>query len=83
MIVVGHILLGLGLAVALVGNVMFLTVAFRRSLWWFFGCLFIPVVDIVFLFLNWKATAKPFGVGLLGLIVMGVGAGMAGVVWPS
>ncbi len=48
MIVIGHILLALGLVVALIGYVKFLSVAYRRSLWWFFGCLFIPFVDIAF-----------------------------------
>ncbi len=79
MIVAGQILLAMGLVVALIGNVVFLKVAFRRSLWWFFGCLFIPLLDIVFLFWNWKATAKPFGIGLLGLILAHVGARMAGI----
>jgi hypothetical protein len=83
MIIVGHILLVLGLVFALAGNVMFLAVAFRRSLWWFFGCLFIPLVDIVFLLLNWKATARPFGIAALGLLIAGLGAWMAGVEWPG
>lgn len=83
MIVIGHILLALGLVVALIGYVKFLTVAFKRSLWWFFGCLFIPFVHIAFLLLNWKATAKPFGISLLGLLLAGAGAGLAGILWPS
>jgi len=83
MIVIGDILLALGLVLALMGYVKFLAVAFRRSLWWFFGCLFIPFVDIAFLLLNWKATAKPFGIGLLGLVIAGAGAGMAGVLWAN
>lgn len=83
MIIAGHILLVVGIVVALVGNVMLLAVAFKRSLWWFFGCLFIPLVDIVFLLLNLKATAKPFGISVLGLLVAGLGAWMAGVVLPN
>ena len=83
MIIVGHILLALGLAVVLAGEVMFLAVAFRRSLWWFLGCLFVPLVDIAFLLFNFKATARPFGIAVLGLLVAGFGAWMAGVVWPG
>jgi len=83
MMIAGHIFLVVGIMVALVGNVMFLAVAFRRSLWWFLGCLFIPLVDIVFLLLNLKATAKPFGISVLGLLVAALGAWMAGVVWPN
>ena len=83
MIAAGYILLTIGLITALVGDVMFLTVAYRRSLWWFFGCLFIPVVWIIFFFMNLKVTIKPTCLSLLGLLLAGVGSWMAGVIWPS
>ena len=78
MIVTGHILLVVGLITALAGEVMFLAVAFKRSFWWFFGCLFVPLVDIVFLILNFRRTAKPFGIALLGLVVAGLGDYLTG-----
>jgi hypothetical protein len=40
-------------------------------------------VDWILLFLNFKATAKPFGLSLLGLLVAGVGGWMARVAWPE
>ena len=80
---VGYILLVLGLIACLYGQIRFLVVAYNRSLWWFFGCLFVPFVDWVFLFLNFKATVKPLGLSLLGLLMAGLGAWMAGVVWPA
>lgn len=83
MTVIGHILVVLGLTAALAGEVMFLAVAFKRSLWWFFGCLFVPLVDIVFLALNSKLTARPFGIALLGLVVAGLGDFLTGNVWFS
>jgi len=61
----------------------FLVVAYNRSLWWFFGCLFVPFVDWFFLFLNFKATVKPFGLSLLGFLVACLGAWIAGVTWPT
>jgi hypothetical protein len=60
MTILGYLLLSLGCLTSMVGEVMFLAIAYRRSLWWFFGCLFIPVVDLIFFFLNLRATAKPF-----------------------
>jgi len=42
----------------------------------------VPLVSWVFLFLNLKATIKPFGLSLLGLLLAGLGGWMAGVVWP-
>lgn len=83
MVPTGHILLVLGVVVGLYGQVRFLVVAYNQSLWWFFGCLFVPFVDVVFLVLNFKEVWKPFALSLLGLIVAGLGAWMAGVSWPS
>jgi len=80
---IGYMLLVLGSIVWLYGQVRFLVVAYNRNLWWFFGCLFVPLVDWVFLFLNLKATVKPFGLSLLGLIVAALGCWMSGIVWPG
>ena len=38
---------------------MFLAVAYKRSLWWFFGSLFIPIIALIFFFLNFRITANP------------------------
>ncbi len=83
MTVIGNILVVLGLTAALVGEAMFLAVAFKRGLGWFFGCLFVPLVDIVFLALNFRPTAKPFGIALLGLVVAGLGDYLTGNIWFS
>jgi FtsH-binding integral membrane protein len=79
----GYALLNLGVIVCLYGEVRFLVVAYKRNLWWFFGCLFVPLVSWIFFFLNLKATIRPFALSLLGLIVAVLGAWMAGVVWPK
>jgi len=79
MIIAGYILLVLGVVASIVGEIMFLTVAFKRSLLWFFGCLFIPLVALIFFFLNMKATIKPFAMAWLGAIVAFYGAYMAGL----
>lgn len=83
MTALGYILLAFGLMAALIGDAMFLAAAFKRGLWWLLGCLLVPMVDVVVLLLNWKAAAKPFAVAVLGLLVAGVGAEMAGVSWPE
>ena len=79
MIIAGYIILVLGAVASIVGEVMFLTVAFKRSLWWFFGCLFMPLVCFVFFFLNIKATLKPFAMAWLGAVVAFYGAYLAGI----
>ncbi len=82
MVVLGYILLAVGLIVGLYGEVRFLVVAYNRDLWWFFGCVLVALVSWVFLFLNLKATIKPFGLSLLGFLLAGLGCWMAGVAWP-
>lgn len=79
MIAIGYILLVLGCIVGLVGDVMFLTVAYKRSLLWFFGCLFVPIVWFVFFFMNLRATARPFAISIVGLLVACLGGWMAGI----
>jgi len=79
MVFLGYLLLFAGCLGLIVGEVMFLTVAYKRSLWWFVGCLFLPPVAIVFLLLNLKTTLKPFTISVAGLFVALVGAWMAGI----
>jgi hypothetical protein len=83
MVPVGYILLALGLIVGIYGEVRFLVVAYNRNLWWFFGCLFVPLASEVFLVLNLKATIKPFSLSVLGLLVAALSGWMSGVHWPG
>ena len=82
MVPLGCILLAVGLIIGVYGEVRFLVVAYNRNLWWFFGCLLVPLVAWVFLCLHLKASLKPFVLSLLGLLLAGLGCWMAGVVWP-
>jgi FtsH-binding integral membrane protein len=83
MVVLGCILLFFGVVIGLVGEVMSLAVAYKSSLWWFLGCLFIPIVAWIFLFLYFKAAAKPFGLQIIGLALAGLGGWTAGLIWPG
>jgi hypothetical protein len=83
MTAVGYILLAMGLITGLAGEIMFLTVAYRRSLWWCVGCLFCPIIWIIFFLLNMKATIQPACLSLLGLLLSSLGGWMAGVILPD
>jgi hypothetical protein len=52
------ILVGLGLM--LVGAVWFLIAAFQESILWGLGVLFIPLVSLAFLIVEWPAAKRPF-----------------------
>jgi hypothetical protein len=79
MVALGYALLALGFAVGLYGDVRFLVAAYRWNLWWFFGCLFLPLVGFAFLLLNLRKTIGPFVLSLFGLVLAALGSWMAGV----
>ncbi|MGD0536791.1 MAG: hypothetical protein ABSC03_03995 [Verrucomicrobiota bacterium] len=43
----------------------------------------LALVGLIFFFLNPKATWKPVGVSLVGLLVAAAGSQLAGMVWPD
>ncbi len=73
MLILGAILFGLGLVIWLAGEVRLLVLAYRQSLFWFFGCLFVPIVTWIFFLLNVKQAWKPVAVANIGFIVTGLG----------
>ena len=83
MMVLGYILFYVGCVVGLGGYVMFLATARKHGWAWFWGCLFVPLVGLIFFLLNLKATWKPVGVSLVGLLVAAAVSQLAGIVWPD
>lgn len=79
MITAGHLLLVVGILVCLVGEVMLLTVAYKRGLGWFFGCLFIPPVWIALLMFHFGAAIRPVALASAGVALCYLGASMAGL----
>lgn len=61
------ILMGVGYIMAFGGGVWFLVVSFKESVWWGLGCLFISLVQLIFLIMYWHDVKKPFGLQLLGV----------------
>ena len=83
MMVLGYILFYVGCVVGIGGEVMFLATARKHGWVWFWGCLFLPAVGLIFFLLNVKATWKPFVASLVGLVVAAAGSQLAGIVWPD
>jgi hypothetical protein len=72
--IVGMIILAIGGIVSLVGGIWFLVVAFRQTIWWGLGCIFIPFVWLIFLIMHWGEAKNPFFVSLLGGVIIAVAA---------
>ncbi len=79
MTVIGYILLIVGSIAGLVGQVMLFRVAYRQSLGWFLGCLFIPLFEVVLLCVFFRQTVRPFGIAIAGLLIACLGGWLAGV----
>ena len=63
-----------GFIALLVGGIWFLVESFRESIWWGLGCLFISPIQFIFLFVHWGVAAKPFGLQILGFILLFTGS---------
>jgi len=64
----------LGLVIALIGGIWLLVVTFKKSVWWGLGSLFIPLVGLIFVIMNWQLTKTPFLVYLAGVVLLVIGA---------
>lgn len=67
----------LGFGILIIGSIGFLIAAFKQSLLWGLGCLFLSPISIVFLILHWSEAKNPFFLQLVGLGILFV-AGMSG-----
>lgn len=68
----GSITLGIMILASVIyifGWLMFLVAAFRESIWWGLACLFIPIVQLIFLIVHWREARKPFFLQLLALVL--------------
>jgi len=80
MIVLGHILFGLGSLACFVGEIKMLTLAYRRGPGWFLSCIFLaPICWLALLAVDCKLAIKPFVLACAGLIAIGIGGSLAGI----
>ena len=64
----------IGLGIFVLGGIAFLVAAFRTSVLWGFGCLFIAPVQIIYLVGHWDDAKKPFVIQIIGGAIMFVSA---------
>ena len=75
---IAMIFLLVGGIISLVGSIWFLIVAFKESILWGVGCFLIPFVSLIFLIMHIDKAGKPFGVSLLGTVILVMGSLIAG-----
>jgi hypothetical protein len=61
----------------IVFGIQLLIAAFRTSVLWGLGSLFVPFVSLIFVIMHWNVAKKPFLRSLLGALVFGIGLALA------
>ncbi|MEZ5383901.1 MAG: hypothetical protein R3F13_00145 [Prosthecobacter sp.] len=75
---IGLLLLVAGCIIGLVGQIMFLRVAYRLGFGWLLACLFIPFFELVVLCAQFAQTRRPLEIFVAGLLIAFLGDGMTG-----
>ena len=85
MVAAGYILVVVGCIVCLIGEIRMLALAYRRGFGWLLCCLLLaPLCWLALLAADFKSTARPFALAVLGMVVAAFGGSMAGIGdWPS
>jgi len=80
MVVAGYILAVSGIIACLFGESRMLALAYRRGFGWLLSCLLLaPLCWLALLAVDFKTTARPFALAVLGVIGALVGGVMAGI----
>ena len=71
--IIGIALMVIASATFVVSSILILIQAFKKSLLWGFGSLFIPLVELAFVILNWAETKKYVMWLLLSVVLLILG----------
>ena len=75
--ILGYILSVAGIIISLVFGIKLLILAFRTSILWGLGSIFIPFVGLVFVFTHWSEAKSPFLKSLLAIPFFIIGSILA------
>jgi hypothetical protein len=78
----GVLVVLIGWVVVLVGAVMLLVAAFKEHILWGLGCLFIPIVPIIFIIINWDKSKNAFFTWIAGVLLVFLGVLLGGTAYP-
>jgi len=76
MSIIGGILAAIGGIIMLIYGVILLIEAFKESILWGLGYLFIPFCSLVFIIMHWEKCKKSFLRLLLGVLIYAIGFGL-------
>lgn len=76
--IVGYIVIIIGILGLLATSIWFLVLTFKEGILWGLGCLFLPLVSLVFLIKFWRDAWKPWVGQILSAVVIALGALVVG-----
>jgi hypothetical protein len=68
----------IGALLCIVGGLWIVVNAFKESLWWGLGSLFIPLVGLIFAIMNFAENKIPLLLYVIGLVLLFVGGAFSG-----
>ncbi len=77
--IIGMILYGIGIIIALIFGIMLLIKAFQTSVLWGLGYIFVPFVALVFVIMHWEDTKSIFLKYLISIPFIILGAVLMGM----
>ena len=72
----------LGLVITMVGALWLVVLAFKQSVLWGLGSLFVPFVSLIFVVMHWGETKVPFLIEVAGIVLLVTGAMMSHPTMP-
>lgn len=75
---VGLILMGIGGIALFIFSIMLLIEAFKESVLWGLGYLFVPFVSLIFVIMHWDKAKGPFIKLVVSAVVFFIGSAVAG-----
>lgn len=69
-----HVLAVVGMILMVIGGLWLLVEAFKASVLWGLGCLFVPIVSLFFVATHWSESKTPFLLQLAGVVLLVIGS---------
>ncbi len=66
-----------GAVLMLIGGLWLIIEAFKESILWGLGCIFIPIAGLIFVLMHWDKAGKPFLIQVAGVALFALGGGFS------
>ncbi len=68
-----------GLIIGTIGGIWLIIISFKTSLLWGLGCLFVPLVSLVFIIVHWREAKGAFALNVIGVFIVMAGAAVGAI----